>query len=72
MFHDTITQLHTDWFLTACFHREEFLAKIQKRVDTYKIEELNPPRENKKLLVLDIDYTLFGKTLRRIETKDGV
>lgn len=39
--------------------REEYLTKIQKRVDTYKIEEINPPREGKKLLVLDIDYTLF-------------
>jgi len=43
----------------AVQHREEFLAKIQKRVDAYKVEELNPPRENKKLLVLDIDYTIF-------------
>ncbi|XP_066923103.1 ubiquitin-like domain-containing CTD phosphatase 1 [Clytia hemisphaerica] len=43
----------------AIEHREEYLAKIQKRVDNYKIEELNAPREGKKLLVLDIDYTLF-------------
>ncbi|XP_057306707.1 ubiquitin-like domain-containing CTD phosphatase 1 isoform X1 [Hydractinia symbiolongicarpus] len=43
----------------AIQHREEFLAKIKKRVDTYKVEEINPPREGKKLLVLDIDYTLF-------------
>lgn len=44
------------------FHkRDEYLAKIQKRVDNYKIEELNAPRDGKKLLVLDIDYTLFGK-----------
>ena len=40
-------------------NREEHLAKIQKRVDTYEIKELNPPREGKKLLVLDVDYTLF-------------
>lgn len=38
---------------------EIYLSKIQKRIDTYKIEELNPLREGKKLLVLDIDYTLF-------------
>ncbi|CAB0030606.1 unnamed protein product [Trichogramma brassicae] len=38
---------------------EIYLAKIQRRIDTYKIEELNPLREGKKLLVLDIDYTLF-------------
>ncbi|CAD6216135.1 GSCOCG00004351001-RA-CDS [Cotesia congregata] len=38
---------------------EIYLAKIQKRIETYKIEVFNPPREGKKLLVLDIDYTLF-------------
>lgn len=38
---------------------EVYLSKIQKRIETYKIEELNPLREGKKLLVLDIDYTLF-------------
>lgn len=38
---------------------EVYLAKIQKRIETYKIQELNPLREGKKLLVLDIDYTLF-------------
>ncbi|KAG7200664.1 hypothetical protein KM043_001218 [Ampulex compressa] len=38
---------------------EVYLSKIQKRIDTYKIVELNPLREGKKLLVLDIDYTLF-------------
>lgn len=39
--------------------REEFLAKIEKRIKEYKIETINPPRPQKKLLVLDIDYTLF-------------
>lgn len=38
---------------------EIYLAKIQKRIETYEIQELNPLREGKKLLVLDIDYTLF-------------
>ncbi|XP_011311400.1 ubiquitin-like domain-containing CTD phosphatase 1 [Fopius arisanus] len=38
---------------------EVYLAKIHKRIQNYKINELNPLRENKKLLVLDIDYTLF-------------
>ncbi|KAL8143211.1 hypothetical protein V2J09_016243 [Rumex salicifolius] len=33
--------------------------KLRKRIDRYKIELLNPCREGKKLLVLDIDYTLF-------------
>lgn len=40
-------------------HRGEFLAKIDKRIKEYKINVLNPPREGKKLLVLDIDYTFF-------------
>ncbi|KAI4487596.1 hypothetical protein M0804_005745 [Polistes exclamans] len=38
---------------------EVYLSKIQKRIDHYTITELNPLREGKKLLVLDIDYTLF-------------
>uniref|UniRef100_A0A8C6X8S3 Ubiquitin-like domain-containing CTD phosphatase 1 n=1 Tax=Naja naja TaxID=35670 RepID=A0A8C6X8S3_NAJNA len=40
-------------------NREENLLKISRRVKEYKIEILNPPREGKKLLVLDVDYTLF-------------
>ncbi|XP_026038641.1 ubiquitin-like domain-containing CTD phosphatase 1 isoform X2 [Maylandia zebra] len=40
-------------------NREENLAKIARRVKEYKVEELNPPREGKRLLVLDVDYTLF-------------
>lgn len=36
-----------------------YLAKVEKRVRSYRIDELNPPRESKRLLVLDIDYTLF-------------
>lgn len=39
--------------------REEYLSKIEKRIKDYKIEMLSEPREGKKLLVLDIDYTLF-------------
>ncbi|XP_033633536.1 ubiquitin-like domain-containing CTD phosphatase 1 [Asterias rubens] len=39
--------------------REEFLEKIQRRVKDYEIKVLNEPRPDKKLLVLDIDYTLF-------------
>lgn len=41
--------------------REENLAKIARRVKDYKVEEMNPPREGKRLLVLDVDYTLFGE-----------
>ena len=44
-------------------NREEFLAKIERRVKDYKIEVINEPRTDKKLLVLDIDYTLFGRCI---------
>jgi ubiquitin-like domain-containing CTD phosphatase 1 len=43
----------------AVQNREENLAKISRRLTDYKIKVLNEPRPNKKLLVLDIDYTLF-------------
>lgn len=33
--------------------------KLRRRIDQYKIEVRNPCRIGKKLLVLDIDYTLF-------------
>lgn len=33
--------------------------KLKRRIKHYKIELRNPCREGKKLLVLDIDYTLF-------------
>ncbi|XP_037949082.1 ubiquitin-like domain-containing CTD phosphatase 1 [Teleopsis dalmanni] len=36
-----------------------YLSKIQRRIRDYKITEINPPRDGKRLLVLDIDYTLF-------------
>lgn len=36
-----------------------YLSKIEKRIKEYKINILNESRPNKKLLVLDIDYTLF-------------
>lgn len=36
-----------------------YLAKINKRVKDYKINMISEPRQGKKLLVLDIDYTLF-------------
>ena len=41
--------------------REEYLAKIEKRVKTYDFHILNEPRADKQLLVLDVDYTLFGE-----------
>lgn len=39
--------------------REEYLAKLEQRVANYEVQIINPSREGKKLLVLDIDYTLF-------------
>ena len=39
--------------------REEVRVKLERRVQTYQGKLLNEPREGKKLLVLDIDYTLF-------------
>ena len=41
-------------------YRDEYLAKIARRVKEYEIKVLNEPRAEKKLLVLDVDYTLFG------------
>lgn len=37
----------------------ENTEKLNKRVAKYDVPPLNPPRDGKKLLVLDIDYTLF-------------
>ncbi|XP_037092219.1 ubiquitin-like domain-containing CTD phosphatase 1 [Pollicipes pollicipes] len=39
--------------------RPEYVAKVERRVRDYKVEVKNPLREGKRLLVLDIDYTLF-------------
>ncbi|KAL1494582.1 hypothetical protein ABEB36_010157 [Hypothenemus hampei] len=39
--------------------QEVYLNKIAKRVKDYEIKMLNDLRPGKKLLVLDIDYTLF-------------
>ena len=38
---------------------ELFQKKVQRRVKDYQVKVLNEPRKGKKLLVLDIDYTLF-------------
>lgn len=40
-------------------NREENLNKISRRVRELKVNILNPIRKGKKLLVLDIDYTIF-------------
>ena len=45
--------------------REEYQVKIQRRIKDYAIDIISEPRSGKKLLVLDIDYTLFGLSLSR-------
>lgn len=37
----------------------EYIAKIERRVKEYKITVLTKPRVDSKLLILDIDYTIF-------------
>ena len=56
---DVINDLDIEEEVVEIEKAEVYLAKIERRIRDYKIEELNPLRENKKLLVLDIDYTLF-------------
>ncbi|XP_062517373.1 ubiquitin-like domain-containing CTD phosphatase 1 isoform X1 [Corticium candelabrum] len=41
--------------------RPEYLQKIEHRVKEYQVHVLNESRPGKKLLVLDVDYTLFGE-----------
>lgn len=43
----------------AIENRSEYLQKVEKRVREYEVKILNDMRPGKKLLVLDIDYTLF-------------
>ena len=53
--------------LLALADQAEVKEKLSKRINTVVIKILNAPREAKKLLVLDIDYTLFdlGGTAER-------
>uniref|UniRef100_A0A8C9EU52 Ubiquitin like domain containing CTD phosphatase 1 n=1 Tax=Pavo cristatus TaxID=9049 RepID=A0A8C9EU52_PAVCR len=60
---DVINDFDIEEEVVEVENREENLLKISRRVKEYKVEILNPPREGKKLLVLDVDYTLFGETL---------
>jgi len=39
--------------------KDVYKQKLKRRASRYKIKLLNPCRKGKKLLVLDIDYTLF-------------
>jgi len=56
---EVINDLDIEEDEVAVQDREVNLDKIAKRVRDYEVKVLNPSRENKKLLVLDIDYTLF-------------
>lgn len=47
-----------DEFIDVC-RDPIYLNKIDKRIRTYKVKIFNKPRPGSKLLVLDIDYTLF-------------
>lgn len=40
-------------------NREENIRKLEHRIQNLNIKVMNPPREGKHCLVLDIDYTLF-------------
>ena len=55
---------------TLC--RDIYLKKIERRVTEYRIEEITPFRDGKKLLVLDIDYTLFGNSFYYILVQSPV
>jgi ubiquitin-like domain-containing CTD phosphatase 1 len=48
-----------DEFVLDVKDNEENHKKIQNRINSYEAKILNPPRKDKKLLVLDIDYTIF-------------
>ncbi|KAL5222454.1 hypothetical protein ABZP36_027167 [Zizania latifolia] len=45
--------------VTAIKDKEVYKQKLKRRASQYKIKILNPCRKGKRLLVLDIDYTLF-------------
>lgn len=56
---DVINDLDIEEEEVAIENKEVYLAKIDRRIREYKVNILNSPRDGKKLLVLDIDYTLF-------------
>eukprot|EP01127_Copromyxa_protea_P007463 TRINITY_DN17364_c0_g1_i2.p1 TRINITY_DN17364_c0_g1~~TRINITY_DN17364_c0_g1_i2.p1 ORF type:complete len:201 (-),score=25.40 TRINITY_DN17364_c0_g1_i2:463-1029(-) len=43
----------------AVMHQAVYLEKVENRIKTYTPVVLNKPREGKKLLVLDVDFTFF-------------
>ena len=56
---EVINDLDIEEDEVAVQDKEINLEKVAKRVRDYEVKVLNPSRENMKLLVLDIDYTLF-------------
>ena len=56
---DDLLDLPGDAAVPDVRHRPENIAKLAKRVASAPLKLAHPPREGKKLLVLDIDYTLF-------------
>lgn len=40
-------------------HKEAYRRRLERRVETTDFRIMNAPREGKRLLVLDIDYTIF-------------
>lgn len=56
---DVINDLDIEEEEVKIENQEVYLAKIEKRIKEYEVKILNEPRPGKRLLVLDIDYTLF-------------
>lgn len=56
---DVVNDLDIEEEEVAIENQEVYLAKVEKRIKDYKINMLSELRPDKKLLVLDIDYTLF-------------
>nr|XP_023018817.1 ubiquitin-like domain-containing CTD phosphatase 1 [Leptinotarsa decemlineata] len=56
---DVVNDLDIEDEEVAIENQEVYLAKVENRVNHHKINMLNDLRPDKKLLVLDIDYTLF-------------
>lgn len=52
--------IETDELEIPPAEREEYIKKVDRRIKEYTIKTFNDFRPRKKLLVLDIDYTLFG------------
>lgn len=42
-------------------NRPENIEKVSRRAKSYRARKLCDPRPGKHLLVLDVDYTIFGK-----------